>query len=136
MSATPLRIALTDARRLAIAAQRLAGSPPRPTRSAILEAIRDIGYLQLDPTNVVARNPYLVVWSRVGRYDMPLLDDLLAKHRALFETPSLMLPVSDLALHLRAAHVPETIPGLRRGPASIDLWHARRTDWVRRNVSL
>lgn len=136
MSATPLRIALTDARRLAIAAQRLAGSPPRPTRSAILEAIRDIGYLQLDPTNVVARNPYLVVWSRFGRYDMRHLDDLLAKHRAVFETPSLILPVSDLPLHKTAAHAPETVPGLRRGPASIDLWHARRMDWLRRNAPL
>lgn len=136
MPVTPLRIDLTDARRLAIAAQHLAGRPPRPTRSGILEVIRDIGYLQLDPTNVVARNPYLVLWSRVGRYDMRLLDDLLAKHRAVFETPSLILPMSDLALHKTPARAPQTVPGLRRGPASIDLWHMRRLDWLRRNASL
>lgn len=134
--AAPLRVSREDARRLAISAQRLAGPPPRPTRGAVLRLIRDIGYLQLDPTNVVARNPYLVVWSRVGRYDMRLLDELLAKHRAVFETPSLILPVSDLALHRTAAHAPETIPGLRRGPASIDLWRARRLDWLRRNEPL
>lgn len=136
MATTSLRIDLTEARRLAIAAQHLSGTPPRPTRGAILSLIRDIGYLQLDPTNVVARNPYLVLWSRVGRYDMALLDELLAKHRAVFETPSLILPVSDLALHRTAAHAPETIPGLRRGPASLDLWRTRRLDWLRRNESL
>lgn len=49
-----------EARRLAIAAQRLTGTRPA-TRQGILEVIRDIGYLQLDPTNVVARNPQLVL---------------------------------------------------------------------------
>lgn len=94
----PLRISARDARRLAIAAQRLAGSRPKATRAGILDLIRDIGYLQLDPTNVVARNPLVVLWSRVGPYDPSLLDDL-AKQREIFETPSLILSTSDLPLH-------------------------------------
>ena len=86
-----------DVRRLAIASQRLIS--PRPaTRRGILELVRDIGYLQLDPTNVVARNPLLVLWSRLGAYDPALLESLLAK-RELFETPSLILPTSDLPIH-------------------------------------
>ena len=93
-----IRITASDARRLAIAAQRIVGAP-RPTRNGILQVIRDIGYLQLDPTNVVARNPQLVLWTRLGRYDPALLDGLFAK-RELFETVSLIVPTSDLALHL------------------------------------
>jgi hypothetical protein len=102
----------------------------------MLSVIRDIGYLQLDPTNVVARNPYLVMWSRLGRFDPKLLDDLQARHKELFESPSLILPVSDLALHLTPAQRPHTVPGLRRGPSSMDLWRTRREDWLRRNVAL
>jgi len=86
------------ARRLAIAAQRIVRAPP-PTRNGILQLIRDIGYLQLDPTNVVARNPQLVLWTRLGRYDPRLLEGLLAK-RQLFETVSLIVPTSDVAIHL------------------------------------
>lgn len=98
MSATPARIGLADARRLAIAAQGLAGTPPRPTRGRVLRLIREISYLQLDPTNVVARNPYQVLQSRLGTYDPAILDALL-RRRELFETPSLILPASDLHIH-------------------------------------
>jgi uncharacterized protein len=93
-----IRITASDARRLTIAAQRIV-SAPRPTRNGILQVIRDIGYLQLDPTNVVARNPHLVLWTRLGRYDPALVDRLLEK-RELFETVSLIVPTSDLAIHL------------------------------------
>ena len=86
-----------DARRLAIASQRLV-SPPPATRRGILELVRDIGYLQLDPTNVVARNPLLVLWSRLGPYDPALPERLLAT-RELFETPSLILPATDVPIH-------------------------------------
>src|ERR671935_121296 len=68
MTSAPVRISATDARRMAIAAQRLV-APPNSTPGGVLEVTRDIGYLQLDPTNVVARNPLLVLWSRLGVYD-------------------------------------------------------------------
>jgi len=93
----PLRMTVRDARRLAIASQRLIGAP-KATRRGVMEIVRDIGYLQLDPTNVVARNPLLILWSRIGTYDPALLEGLLAK-RDLFETPSLILPTSDLDIH-------------------------------------
>src|SRR5438094_3776817 len=93
----PLRMTARDARRLAITSRRLGSGPPA-TRRGVMELIRDIGYLQLDPTNVVARNPLLVLWSRLGTYDTAILESLLAK-RELFETPSLILPTTDLPIH-------------------------------------
>lgn len=63
-----------------------------------MQIVRDLGYLQLDPTNIVARNPVQVLWSRLGAYDNELLDGLLRRGE-LFETPSLILPKSDLPIH-------------------------------------
>src|ERR671934_2902634 len=97
MATKTIRMTARDARRLAITSQRLVAAPPA-TRRGVMDVINDIGYLQLDPTNVIARNPLLVLWSRVGSYDPALLESLLAK-RDLFETPSLILPTSDLAIH-------------------------------------
>jgi len=93
-----LRVTAAEARRLAIAAQRLV--PPRgaPTRRGVLEILRDLGFLQIDPTNVVARSPLLVLWSRIGRFDPALVEGLLAS-RDLFETASLIVPMSDLPIH-------------------------------------
>jgi len=130
-----VRISLHDARRLAIWAQHLAGPRPAPTRAGILRLVRDIGYLQLDPTNVVARNPYLVVWSRVGRFDPAVLDALHASDRELFETPSFLLPMSDLPLHAATMgkYRSDVGPGQ---PHSPDTWHARARDWLARNEKL
>ena len=129
----PVRVSAVEARRLAITAQHLDGPLPRPTRAAALRIVRDIGYLQLDPTNVVARNPYLVLWSRLGRYDPQLLDDLLFKHRLVFEGPSLILPTADLAMHADAYGA--NAAG-RRGPSAIDTWRSRNADWLARNTAL
>src|SRR5438094_1011806 len=93
----PLRMTARDARRLAITSQRLVSGPPA-TRRGVMELIRDIGYLQLDPTNVVARNPLLVLWSRLGTYDTALLESVLAR-RDLLDIPSLILPTADLPTH-------------------------------------
>ena len=101
MATASARITIADARRLAIAAQRLTGPTARPTHARVLRLIREIGYLQLDPTNVVARNPYQVLQSRLGAYDPAILDELL-RRRELFETPSLILPATDLHIHAAA----------------------------------
>ncbi len=75
----------TLARRLAIAKQRLAGPRPPVTTAGILEVVRDLGCLQLDPISVVARSHQLVLWSRLGAYDLADLDALLWRERSLFE---------------------------------------------------
>jgi uncharacterized protein YcaQ len=132
-----VKVTLAEARRLAIAAQRLGGIRPRPTRAGVLQVIRDIGYLQLDPTNVVARNPYLVLWSRLHRYDPTLLDDLLTRHRELFETPSLILPISDLPLHAATMRQHRRVAaGRGGGPSGRGKWAEVTARWLAKNQAL
>ena len=74
------------ARRLILSRQRLAGTPPTaPGPEAIMGVATDLGSLQLDPISVVARSHQLVLWSRLGRYDVADLDTLLWRDRGLFE---------------------------------------------------
>jgi uncharacterized protein YcaQ len=79
-------ISATTARRLAIIRQRLAGPRSKPNADGIFEVVRDLGYLQLDPTNVVALSHQLAVFSRVGPYPRKQLETLLWDERRLFES--------------------------------------------------
>lgn len=82
-----MRTALSqaDARSFLLAAQGLGrGRRGRPTPAEVEGAISRMGALQIDTIHVVARSPYLVLWSRLGDYDPAWLDDLLAGGR-LFE---------------------------------------------------
>jgi uncharacterized protein len=87
-----------------VAAQGLDRLPDRPAVKAdILEAIRRMGVLQIDTIHVVARSPYLVLWSRLGDYRPEWLDELLIE-RALFEYWShamCFLPIEDFPLYRR-----------------------------------
>lgn len=75
-----LRLSLEQARRLAIRAQYLAGP-----HGGIRQVLRALRCLQLDPVNVVARSHLLVLWSRLGGFDVAELDSLLWRERWLFE---------------------------------------------------
>ena len=78
-------LSLDVVRGLMIAAQGLHDDPQPPaTKKAVLSIIRQIHMLQIDTINVIARSPYLVLWSRLGDYDPRWLEDLLAEG-ALFE---------------------------------------------------
>src|SRR3712207_3314333 len=62
-----------------------------------------MGVLQIDSIAVVARSPYLVLWSRLGPYDPFWLDELLAEG-ALFEYWShaaSFIPIEDYGLYRR-----------------------------------
>ena len=73
------------ARRLHVAALGLDRRPRRRARKEdVLDAIRRMGTLQIDTIHVVARSPYLVLFSRLGAYRPEWLDELLAEG-ALFE---------------------------------------------------
>ena len=98
------------ARALMTAALGLDRRPPRPAVKAdVLAAIRRLGALQIDTIHVVARSPYLALFSRLGHYDARWLDALLAEG-ALFEYWSheaSFLPIEDFPLYrhrMLAAH--------------------------------
>ncbi len=97
-----LTIAPKTARRLAVSAQRLNYLPEKPNKVAMLDMVRQIGCVQIDPINVVARNPLLILWSRLGNYDLADFEALLWKDRALFEywahAASIVL-VEDFPIH-------------------------------------
>lgn len=84
-----------------VAALGLDRRPRRRARKAdVLEAIRRMRVLQIDTINVVARSPYLVLFSRLGAYEPRWLDELLAEG-ALFEYwahEASFLPIEDYPL--------------------------------------
>jgi uncharacterized protein YcaQ len=81
----PLIISRTQARQLAVTAQYLAGPGHNSDAEGAMEVINQLGCLQLDPINVVARSHLLVLWSRLGTYDLAMLDTLLWQEHRLFE---------------------------------------------------
>ena len=86
-----------------LAAQGLVSSPERATKDDVRGLIRRMGVLQIDSISVVARSPYLVLWSRLGSYEPRWLDELLAEG-ALFEYWShaaCFIPIEDYGLYRR-----------------------------------
>src|SRR5829696_6379639 len=104
MPSLPSTLSIDEARRLTLAAMRLDRPPARPaTKRSVLDAIRRMGALQIDTIHVVARSPYLVLWSRLGDYKPEWLDELLAEGK-LFEYWShaaCFLPIEDYPLYRR-----------------------------------
>ena len=73
--------------------------------TSVLDTVRRLGFLQLDPISSVAPPQHLVLWSRLGpRYDRRELDRLLWEERKLVEWHAFVYPMEDLAL-LRARMV-------------------------------
>jgi hypothetical protein len=90
-----MRLTLADARRLAVAGQLL----DRPQPRSILEVVEWLGSLQMDPTSAVARSERLVLWSRLGNYDVAELERLRWESRELFDYWAHIVPASDYAIH-------------------------------------
>ncbi|MDA7598614.1 winged helix DNA-binding domain-containing protein [Alphaproteobacteria bacterium] len=65
------------------------GSAPDPELGAkhqdLLGTIKRLGFVQLDTIQVVARAHHHILWSRNHHYREDMLDDLMAKNRAIFE---------------------------------------------------
>ncbi len=82
---TELTLTPAAARALHLAAQgMLQPRRAKAVKEDVIAAIRTMGVLQIDTISVVARSPYLVLWSRLGDYDPAWLDEHLAEGR-LFE---------------------------------------------------
>jgi uncharacterized protein len=82
-----------EARRIAVRAQLLDGSARN-----LLDTVRHLGFLQLDPIATVATAQHLVLWSRLGAFDTSELDRLLWTERKLFEWAASIWPIEDLPL--------------------------------------
>ncbi len=79
-------LTLPEAQQIAVAAQALDRRPPaQPTKADVLALVRQLGCIQIDTIHVVARSPYLVLWSRLGDYDPTWLEELLYPDRLVFE---------------------------------------------------
>ncbi|WP_408950606.1 winged helix-turn-helix domain-containing protein [Lysobacter sp. Hz 25] len=96
------RLTVGQARALHLAAQGLLARPRRRARRPdLLAAIERMQLLQIDTIHVVARSPYLVLFSRVGGYRARWLEELLAE-REIFEVwahEACFAPMSDYLLH-------------------------------------
>src|SRR5919108_2384306 len=86
-------VSVPEARRIAVRAQLLDGSA-----TDVLNTVRHLGFLQLDPISTVAPPQHLVLWSRLGPYDRGELDRLLWEERKLFEWSAFIWPIEDLPL--------------------------------------
>ena len=119
----PLDLSLERARRLAIAGQLLTAPRPR----SILEVVRELGEVQMDPTKAVARTEHLVLFSRLGRrFRVAELERLLWQERSLFEFQAHIVPMSDYAIHREV---------MRRYPKGGWTRHAYVRDWLDANRS-
>jgi uncharacterized protein YcaQ len=94
---TGVEVTQDEARRIAVRSQLLDGSA-----SGVLDTVRRLGFLQLDPISTVAQPQHLVLWSRLGSaYDRAELDRLLWEERSVIEWRAFLWPAEDLPL-LRA----------------------------------
>jgi len=116
---------------LHLAAQGLLTSPRRRARKAdVLAAIARMHLLQIDTIHVVARSPYLVLFSRLGPYRASWLEALLAEG-AIFETwahEACFAPIDDYPLHRR--HVDERNHWATRDARRMNATHREGMDRV------
>ena len=109
---------------MAVAGQLL----PAPKDTGILDVVRHVGYLQLDPTNSIARNHRLVLWSRLGVYHEAELERLRWDTRDLYEYAAAIVPTADHPIHRTT---------MRRFPNAYNgTWPERVNRWMKENAAL
>jgi uncharacterized protein YcaQ len=113
-------VSLAQARRIAVRAQALDGSA-----AGILDTVRRLGFLQIDPIATVATPQHLVLWSRLGPFDVAELDRLLWNERRLFEWGAFIRPIEDYPLIVARMR-------RRRGKYA---WERRGTEFLQKNAA-
>jgi len=115
-----VKVSLEEARRIAVRAQLLDGSAAN-----VLDTVRRLGRLQLDPVSTVAPPQRLVLWSRLGSgFDPAELERLLWEERQLFEWRAFIWPIEALPM-IRGRMGRRT-----RGKYA---WERRSRDWLAAN---
>ena len=112
-------VSTEEARRIAVRAQLLDGSA-----TTILDTVRRLGFLQIDPISTVAPPQQLVLWSRLGPYDVAELDRLLWEEKKLFEYNAFIWPIESYPL-VRAR--------MRRRRTGKYAWERRGEEFLRAN---
>jgi uncharacterized protein YcaQ len=108
-----------EARRIAVRSQLLDGSA-----TSVLDTVRRIGYLQIDPISTVAPPQLLVLWSRLGPFDPAELDRLLWKEKKLFEWGAFIWPIEVLPL----------VQARMRRRRTKYTWERRGTEFLQKNA--
>jgi uncharacterized protein len=113
----------TDARRIAVRAQLLDSSRP----ANLLDVVRHLTLLQIDPTAAISPSADLVAWSRLGSAYSPAELTTALSSRTLLEHRALIRPSEDMVL-FRAAMAGWDEP--KPGEPS---WRQDGRDWVHAN---
>ena len=124
MGVTVHELSRADARRIAVRAQLLDDARP----GGLLDVVRRLTLLQIDPVAAIAPNADLVAWSRLGSAYGPDELDAALENRELIELRAMIRPAEDLALY-RADMA--RWDGAERG--ELPGWRASMRDWVRAN---
>lgn len=118
----PHRLTRHQARRIAVRAQLLTAD--RPTD--VLDTVRRLTMVQLEPTSAVAPSADLVLWSRLGSaYDPQELRDLVDEQRVV-ELRAMLRPAEDLVLF--TAEMAEW-----PGAGELREWQVENAQWVADN---
>jgi uncharacterized protein len=116
------QLSRVDARRIAVRAQLLDSARP----AGLLDVVRRLTLLQIDPTAAIAPNADLVVWSRLGSAYSPAELEAALEARTLLELRAMIRPAEDLALH-RAEML------ARPGRSEPGGWRESQRKWVQDN---
>ena len=122
----PVSLSVTEVRAIVLRSQGLAEDllPFGLGKTAVLEAIEHLGYIQVDPINVLQRAHHHVLCSRVPNYHPDMLHELQEPDAAVFEYwnhAASYLPMTDyrfsvplMRKYRREFHWSDDSPELRR----------------------
>ena len=87
MTSHPVSLSPAEVRSIVLRSQGLADneSPFGLGKPAVLKAVERLGYVQVDPINVIQRAHHHVLWSRVPDYHPDMLHELQSPDAAVFE---------------------------------------------------
>jgi uncharacterized protein YcaQ len=120
--ATVHQLSRTDARRIAVRAQLL--TRQRPTD--LVETVRQLTMVQIEPTNAIAPSAELVLWSRLGSaFDPQEMWDALDEQRLIELHQTLRAPEDIALFRAEMAAWP--------GSGQLREWQEDVRDWVNAN---